>query len=157
LKFEFSLLIEIADRRISVLNGSGVEVEEFPVICGRKSHEGHKLMEGDERTPRGDYYICTINEKSKFTVFYGISYPNVEDGQRGLREALISKQEMDAIGTALKDRKRPPWDTRLGGEVGIHGGGIDRDGTRGCIGMRDQDALELRRYISLGTPVNIVY
>lgn len=156
-EFEFSLLIEIADRRLSVLDCSGAAVAEYPVICGRKSHEGHKRREGDERTPRGDYHICTINEKSMFTVFFGISYPNSEDGQRGLREGVISQRELEAIENAEKVRKRPPWDTGLGGEVGIHGGGIERDGTRGCIGMRDQDALALRKYISPGMPVRLVY
>jgi len=155
--YEYSLQIEIQGKSLKVIDVNGRVAEEFPVICGRKSHEGHKLQEGDERTPRGLYYICTINEKSQFTVFFGISYPGSEDALRGLQEGMISPQEYEAITSAEGERKRPPWDSKLGGEVGIHGGGIDRDGTRGCIGMRDQDALALRKYLSLGMPVKLEY
>ncbi len=154
---EYSLHIDIRGQNLKVVDSDSRVVADYPVICGRKSLEGHKFKEGDERTPRGQYNICTINERSEFTIFYGISYPNTEDALRGLREDLISQEEFEAISRADQEERRPPWDTGLGGKVGIHGGGIDRDGTQGCIGMRDQDALALKKYISVGIPVNLEY
>jgi hypothetical protein len=45
------------------------------------------------------------------------------------------------------------WKTPLGGEVMIHGGGSTRTGTAGCVGLDDEDILELYEAIGLGTPV----
>jgi len=124
------------------------EAERFPIICGRNSFEGTKMREGDQRTPRGEYYICYINDKSKFTLFFGLSYPNKEDAQRGLEANLIDEKDFGRISSAIDKKERPPWNTPLGGEVGIHGGGIDRDGTRGCIALKDEDVLILGKYIN---------
>ena len=153
----FRILVELRRRRLLVLDGEGGTGVEYPVICGRRSHEGSKEIEGDEKTPRGHYYICTINKKSEFTLFFGISYPGAEDARRGLERGLIGEQQYGDIVDAISKGKRPPWNTPLGGEVGIHGGGIDRDGTRGCIGMRDEDVMSLKRYVFSGMPVDIVY
>lgn len=128
----------------------------YPVITGRNSHLGTKEREGDQRTPRGDYYICTINEQSQFTLFFGISYPDVKDALWGFENEIITQEQKEKILRASALKERPPWDTPLGGEVGIHGGGIDRDGTRGCIGMRDEDVLDLKQFIKTGMPVGII-
>ena len=64
---------------------------------------------------------------------------------------------MHDIIHANEKRIRPPWNTPLGGEIGIHGGGINRDGTRGCIGMRDEDVIELGEYVGIGDVVVIEY
>jgi hypothetical protein len=152
---EYSIYINLERKELQVINDREESVKRFPVIYGRNSHSGKKESEGDQKTPRGKYYICTINEKSKFTLFFGLSYPNREDAEQALKEGRISQDDYRRILEALSKQRRPPWDTPLGGETGIHGGGIDRDGTRGCIGMRDDDIISLKYYIRMNMEVVI--
>ena len=85
--YEYSLLIEIQGKSLKVIDANGRVAEKFPVICGSKIPmrviNCRKVTSGLQV---GLYYICTINEKSQFTVFYGISYPGSEDALRGLQE-----------------------------------------------------------------------
>lgn len=116
---------------------------------------GAKIREGDGRTPEGKYYICTKNAASKFTLFLGISYPNVEDAVRGIAQGLLTQEEFEAIKTANQEGKRPSWDTSLGGKIGIHGMGTSQDWTAGCIAMEDQDICWLWEQVELGDHVEI--
>lgn len=119
------------------------------------SPEGGKLRDGDGRTPEGTYYICTKNPVSRFTLFMGISYPNIRDAARGLEEKLISEEEYHLIYESIKDKRRPSWDTPLGGKLGIHGMGNSRDWTAGCIAMEDKDIKWLWDRVALGDAVKI--
>ena len=115
-----------------------------------------KIQEGDGRTPEGQFFVCTKNSKSKYYKALGISYPSKEDALRGLKMGFITKKEYDAIVYAIDHGKRPPWFTKLGGAVCIHGGGIGWDWTRGCIALRNADVQELFEVTPVGTPVTII-
>jgi len=115
-----------------------------------------KIKAGDGRTPEGRYFICNKNPKSKYYKSLGISYPSKEDAKRGLEMGFISKKQYEAIVYAIDHGKRPPWFTRLGGAVCIHGGGIGWDWTRGCIALRNADVQELFEVTRVGTPVIII-
>ena len=52
-----------------------------------------KLREGDGATPEGDFYVFVKNNKSAYYLSLGVSYPNVEDAARGLRDGLITKAQ----------------------------------------------------------------
>ncbi len=116
---------------------------------------GDKVREGDGRTPEGEFYVCVKNEKSKFCLSLGLSYPNAEDAERGLREGLITREQHVQISSAVGRGARPPWDTALGGEIFIHGGGTARDWTRGCVALADEHVRELFDAVPLGTHVRI--
>lgn len=149
-------MINLGQSKLDVISPDGSISASFPVIYGRNSHLGTKEREGDQRTPRGKYYVCTINGKSWFTLFFGLSYPGREDAHNAHGEGRIALEALEEIIGCIDKMKRPPWDTPLGGQIGIHGGGIDRDGTRGCIGMKDEDVLKLAEYVKMGTPVVIL-
>lgn len=117
--------------------------------------EGHKQREGDGRTPEGSYYICTRNPRSRFYLFLGLSYPNTRDAQAGLRAGYIAQEQHDAIVQAERSRQRPPWDTPLGGEIGLHGQGSSYDWTLGCIALEDAEVRELWEVLKVGDPVLI--
>lgn len=119
------------------------------------SPEGQKLRDGDGRTPEGKYYICTKNRQSKFTLFLGISYPNIQDAERGLEQGLISREEFEHIKASIESGKRPCWETTLGGKIGIHGMGSSRDWTAGCIAMDDEDIMWLWDRAEIGDTVEI--
>ena len=62
----------------------------------------------------------------------------------------------DAIVRAIQHKQRPPWNTPLGGEVMLHGGGTTAgDWTWGCVALANPDIKELFAAIPLGTPVRI--
>lgn len=133
---------------------NGALARSFQIALGF-SPMGNKLRDGDGRTPEGNYYICTKNPKSKFTLFLGISYPNIQDAERGLTEGLLSPDEYELIKQAINEKKRPCWETALGGKIGIHGMGASRDWTAGCIALEDDDIRWIWEQTELGEQVEI--
>jgi murein L,D-transpeptidase YafK len=124
--------------------------------CGLGSRPvGHKQRAGDACTPEGQYYVCTRNRRSKFHLFLGISYPNADDAAAARREGRISPEEHRTVAEAIAVGRQPPWDTPLGGEIGLHGGGTWSDWTLGCIALENQAIEELWGQLELGDPVII--
>lgn len=118
--------------------------------------EGDKVKQGDGKTPEGEFYIFTKNSQSKFYLSLGLSYPNIEDAERGLREKLISRRQHDAIVKAINEEKMPPQNTNLGGEIYIHGGGSGKDWTWGCVAVENEEIKEIFEAVSVGTEVTIL-
>lgn len=98
---------------------------------------GHKTMEGDGRTPEGDYVIDRRNPDSSFHLSVGISYPNARD-----------------IEVARNLGVSP------GGDIFIHGtprkfARGDRDWTWGCIAVSNDDIEDIYAMVKDGTPISI--
>lgn len=98
---------------------------------------GHKLREGDRRTPEGDYIIDRRNPNSAFHLSIGLSYPNELDRERA---------EMNG------------W--RPGGDIFIHGQGprfqrVRGDWTDGCIAVTDRQMEDIYAMVRDGTPIRI--
>jgi murein L,D-transpeptidase YafK len=97
---------------------------------------GHKLYEGDGRTPEGRYRIDRRNPKSSFHLSLGISYPNRLDAARA-----------HAIG------RRP------GGDIFIHGTPSEMEGkddwTAGCIAVTNRQIEEIYAMVRTGTLIDI--
>lgn len=148
------VVIRRGARRLDLFEGDRL-LKSYRAAMGSRA-EGDKEREGDRTTPLGSFYICTRNDKSRFHLFLGLSYPAPEDAERGLARGMVTKAERDEILRAHRERRCPPWKTRLGGEVGIHGGGAGRDWTIGCIALSNEDVEELWKVLKLGDPVTIV-
>ena len=149
-----ALLIYKARRELELYDGERL-VKTYRIALGLNPVDD-KRKEGDGCTPEGEFYICTKNDRSRFHLFLGLSYPNQEDAERGLENGLITEEEHQLILDALAERKRPLWDTRLGGEIGIHGGGADAHWTQGGIALDNKDIEELFMVVDLGSPVKIL-
>jgi murein L,D-transpeptidase YafK len=147
------LVIRKKARELSLYDGPEL-LRSYRVALGANT-AGAKEREGDRRTPEGAFYLCTRNDASRFHKFMGLSYPAPPDAARGLRANLISRAEHDAILDAHRKKECPPWKTALGGEVGIHGGGADRDWTLGCIALSNAAVDELWAALKTGDPVQI--
>lgn len=103
---------------------------------------GHKEVEGDGKTPEGQYYIDSKNPNSAYHLNLGISYPNEQDRERA-----------QAMGQSA------------GGDIKIHGlkngfGFIgedhsEKDWTAGCIAVTNEEMEELYRSVSVNTPIEI--
>lgn len=147
------IIVKKAERKLYLYSGKKL-VRSYRVGLGT-SPVGDKVREGDRRTPEGDFYIFTKNDKSAFYLSLGLSYPNAAHAQRGLRDGLINQAQYDSIMSALNRKKAPPQNTRLGGDIYIHGNGSSSDWTWGCVALEDRDIRELFDEVSVGTPVTI--
>jgi murein L,D-transpeptidase YafK len=114
-----------------------------------------KQREGDGATPEGEFYVFVKNNRSAYYLSLGVSYPNVEDADRGLRDGLITKAEHASIVEAIKKKKAPPQYTKLGGLIYIHGNGAGSDWTLGCVALENNEMKELYDAVTVGTPVTI--
>jgi len=97
--------------------------------------EGDKKVEGDGKTPEGNYHISYLNPASRFHLSLKVSYPNAAD-----------VAEARALGQSP------------GGDIFIHGqGGIGRvgDWTWGCISVTNEEVEEIYSMVRVGTPISI--
>ncbi len=103
---------------------------------------GHKLQEGDQRTPEGNYVLDYKKSNSSFYKAIHVSYPNVEDKKRAKRLGV-----------------------NPGGFIMIHGqkNGFEWlsilarlfDWTDGCIAVKNFEMDEIWDAVDVGTPIQI--
>ncbi|MGO1463666.1 MAG: L,D-transpeptidase family protein [Oleiphilaceae bacterium] len=134
------VLVSKKKRRLDLMNGEEI-VRSYRISLG-DNPEGHKLYEGDERTPEGEYTLDWRNSGSSFYKSIHISYPSAKD-----REMAES------------------WGLNPGGSIMIHGlpnGEEDMafaytglDWTNGCIAVNNQEMDEIWQLVNDGTPIRI--
>ena len=147
------IVVTKSKRSLQLYSASTV-VRTYRVALGLSPVED-KIRAGDRRTPEGDFYICMKNSHSQFYLSLELSYPNQKHADRGLRDGLITRAQYNQIVSALNRKRVPPQNTRLGGELFIHGNGSQRDWTWGCVALDDKDIRELFDVLPVGTPVTI--
>jgi len=147
------LLAEKSRRTLTVFS-DGRPVKTYRIALGTDPVRP-KEREGDGRTPEGTFFVCVKNSESRYHRSLGLSYPSAPDAERGIREKLINQREHRAILDAVRHYRKPPWNTKLGGEIMIHGGGTTHDWTEGCLALSDSDIEELYPRIPLGTEAEI--
>ena len=135
------------------LSQYGRTIGQWSAKLGRESSAGDKKRQGDEITPSGTFYVCTKNDKSQYYLALGLSYPGIEDAERGLKDGLITQEQYHAIVEANEKGQQPPWDTPLGGAIEIHG--AQGGETAGCIAMTNDVMDVLWQYCNVGVPVTI--
>jgi len=140
-------------RKLQLFSGQTL-LAEYPIALSARP-EGAKEREGDRKVPEGDYFICEKHPSRRFYLFLGLSYPSIADAERGVRQGLIDSRQAQAIRRAIQSGRCPPWDTPLGGAIGLHGGGTWRDWTLGCIALNDTDIETLYLLLQIGDPVRI--
>lgn len=135
------VLVRKEERRLYLLSGDQV-VRSYRIGLG-DNPSGHKLYEGDERTPEGEYVLDWRNPNSDFYKSIHISYPNDQD--RELASA---------------------WGLDPGGSIMIHGlptgvgdmafAYLGLDWTNGCIAVSNEEMDEIWQLVADGTPIRIV-
>ncbi len=147
------VVIKKSERLLELFDGENL-IKTYKIALGF-APEGDKKCDGDGKTPEGEFYIFTGNDKSKYYLSLGLSYPNIDDAKRGLKDEIITQKEHDEIIKAIREKRMPPQNTKLGGEIYIHGGGIKTDWTRGCIALEDAGIKEIFDAVSVGANVRI--
>ncbi len=135
------VIVRKADRKLYLMRGDEV-LRTFNVALGL-SPDGHKLREGDFRTPEGTYRLSGRNPNSEFYLAIQISYPGPADVVRAAAEGV------------------PP-----GGSIMIHGlpnrpsRPIEyyrtRDWTNGCIAVSNSDMVDIWLMTPDNTPIQIL-
>lgn len=158
------IFVDKSERRMVVHMAHGYH-ESFRVALGPEP-VGDKELEGDGRTPEGEFYVCHRIRHDRFHRFLGLSYPGPEDAQRGEALGLLMPIEIRAIHRAFRQRGMPPWRTALGGNVGIHGYGRRQDRARrhtagedwtdGCVAVTNEEIERIYAHVRVGTRVVIV-
>lgn len=158
------LVVKKGEYALTLYDGE-MPLKTYPIALGF-APRGDKELEGDGRTPEGEFYVCQKVEhpvqRYLGTRWLRLSYPMPDDAERGLAQGLITPHEYEAIIGAAAAKGIPPQKTRLGGGIGIHGGGYLRNGeivrnwTLGCIALFDADIEEFYDLIPLGTPVVVL-
>jgi len=160
---DYDIVITKSKQELAVVKGDQT-VKYFRIATG-KGGNGTKREQGDQKTPVGIYKIIDFKNNSQFHLFMQIDYPNLLDAWYGYKNNIISADEFKKIAVAYKSRQKPPQDTRLGGYIGIHGIGQQNDEqlqihngynwTNGCIALTNEQIMELKQYVAIGTKVII--
>lgn len=130
------------ERKLYAITGAET-VASFNVALGR-SPRGHKVQEGDGRTPEGRYHIVGARHDSDYYLSLEISYPDAEDRHRARQLGVhpggqIMIHGLDpAIGREWKDRH---WLFNW---------------TNGCVAVTNAEMEWLWDSVALGTPIEIL-
>lgn len=133
--------VDKSARTLTLLRGTDV-IKTYPVSLG-SAPDGHKLREGDRRTPEGRYSIDSRNPRSRFHLGLHISYPNAADRLDAQRRGVTP-----------------------GGDIMIHGlpNGLSwldrlhlrRDWTDGCVAVTNSEMEEIWAHVATGTAIEIL-
>jgi murein L,D-transpeptidase YafK len=145
-KSKIFLLIDKSDFKMYVRIGSQI-LKDYPVVFGKNTVDD-KLMQGDNCTPEGTFYMISKYPHKEWSKFIWLNYPNEESRRKH---------------NAAKMNGQIPKNAKIGGEVGIHGvpKGMDfliitrYNWTLGCISMKNKDVDELYPYILKTTKIEI--
>jgi hypothetical protein len=148
------LYVQKTERRLLLVDNK-VLLRDYPIALGFQP-KGDKYMRGDGRTPEGDFFVCVKNPSSKYYKGFGVNYPSPKHAEEAYLVGAITKEEYLRILRANEKGTLPPDNTRLGGDIFIHGGGAGRDWTLGCVALSNCDIEELFDVIPVGTPVKIL-
>ena len=145
-KTGYSIIIDKSDYELNVYDENGWLVA-YPVVFGNNDL-GDKMVEGDRKTPEGNFSIVSMKVHNKWDRFMLLDYPTPD-----------SYAKFDA----RKQAGIIPQNAKIGGGIGIHGTwphedySVDRysNWTLGCISMKNEHVEELYRMITVGTKVTI--
>lgn len=134
------ILVKKAAKELTLYSGVTV-IKTYKVALG-KDPVGHKIRQGDRKTPEGMYFIDARNENSKYHLALHISYPD-----------------------AIDDYKARNLGSTPGGGIMIHGTGEEYEWmgklhasinwTDGCIAVTNEEIEEIWNLVPDGTLIEI--
>ncbi|MFO1351995.1 MAG: L,D-transpeptidase [Gammaproteobacteria bacterium] len=155
------ILIDTRADRLAVIGDEGPLAVFDHIAIGRGA--GIKQRRGDAITPIGSFRVVSVNRASRFHLFLGLDYPNLEHAALANRAGKLGDSAFAAIRNALKQGRTPPQTTALGGAIGVHGIGggnprvhaADIDWTNGCIALTDRQIDRVATLVKVGARVEI--
>ncbi|MEZ5593074.1 MAG: L,D-transpeptidase [Gammaproteobacteria bacterium] len=161
LAFQPWLLVDTKAEKVIVFGAEG-PLDVFDNIALGVRGAGLKQRRGDELTPLGSFQVGWFNRASRFDLFIGLNYPNLEYATLAYYDGRINESTYQRIKRALARGERPPQDTLLGGYIGLHGTGAgdpevheNFNWTNGCIALTNEQIHRLARWVKPGTRVEV--
>ena len=155
------ILVDTDSRVLQVLRGTRVVASFEGVAIGRYG-KSYFRRKGDNRTPLGKFRIGWITSNTRYHLFLGLTFPDLEAADRALQDGGIDEAQWQAIRRASVAGKTPPQNTPLGGNIGLHGVGKgdvevheQYNWTNGCVALTNAQIDQLVRWVKVGTPVEI--
>jgi murein L,D-transpeptidase YafK len=131
-----------SERKMELLY-RGSAIRTYEISLG-DSPVGHKEMQGDERTPEGDYVIDYRNPNSHYHLSLHISYPDKKDKESARKKGVKPGGLIMIHGLPNKFA----WAAKLF---------AGRDWTDGCIAVNDNNQIEeIWNLVPNGTPISIL-
>lgn len=133
--------VDKSERKMHLIQSSKI-VKSYDIALGRNP-KGHKIQEGDKRTPEGRYFLNWINEKSNYYRSIQINYPNKKDinyaKMKGVNPGgfIMIHGQKNGYGT-YNSKKKYDW-------------------TSGCIAISNQEIDEFLSLVKIGTPIEIYW
>lgn len=118
-------------------------IYKFKISLG-KNPKGHKLKQGDFKTPIGRYTITLKRCDKKYYRAIYISYPDSEDLTRGAKSGVN-------VGSGITIHSQPTWNADGKGDEYT----LSRDWTQGCIAITTADMQILWSRLKIATPIEI--
>jgi len=118
-------------------------IYKFKISLG-KNPKGHKLKQGDFKTPIGKYTITLKRCDKKYYRAIYISYPDSKDLTRGAKSGVN-------VGSGITIHSQPTWNADGKGDEYT----LSRDWTQGCIAITTADMQILWSRLKIATPIEI--
>ncbi len=134
------LVVHKSKRRLELLK-DGAVVAEYPIRLGLNP-AGHKMHEGDFRTPEGHYYLSRRNPRSDYFLSIEVSYPNEADRRRARGNGKAAGGSIMIHGQPNVPRKPADYYAR-------------NDWTDGCIAVSNSDMVDIWLRTRVGLPIDI--
>lgn len=140
------IVVDKSDYELKVYDEEGWYAT-YPVVFGSKDLSD-KLMEGDRKTPEGNFKVISKRPHQKWHKMLMLDYPT--------QDSYAKFNQRKAAG-------KIPRTARIGGGIAIHGTWPHDDlsvddftnWTNGCVSLKNEDLDELDSYLPIGTRVTI--
>jgi murein L,D-transpeptidase YafK len=134
------LVVHKSKRRLELLQ-DGAVIAEYPIRLGLNP-AGHKMHEGDFRTPEGHYYLSRRNPRSDYFLAIEVSYPNDADRRHARGNGKQPGGSIMIHGLPNVPRKTADYYAR-------------NDWTDGCIAVSNSDMVDIWLRTRVGLPIDI--
>ena len=137
------VVVKKSERKLQLIQ-NGEVLREYRIALGDRPR-GHKMRQGDERTPEGDYILDWRNPNSRFHKSIHVSYPNSRD----LRFARFMGADAGGM-IMIHGQPNHIRSAKIKAEYKT------RDWTDGCIAVQNHEMDEIWRTVRNGTPIKIM-
>jgi len=135
------VMIHKAERQLQLIS-DGKVLHEYQISLGRQP-VGHKVQQGDQRTPEGIYTIDWRHESPAYNLSMHLDYPNLKDKMAAYKKDVDPGGMIMIHGTPI-DEDYPEWYFK----------GLDW--TNGCIALGNTEMREVWNLVPDGTLVEIL-
>jgi murein L,D-transpeptidase YafK len=135
------VVVRKSERKLYLMKGDQV-MRTFKIALGLEP-QGHKLKEGDFRTPEGQYALVERNADSDFFLSIRISYPNDSDVRKARSRGVAPGGQIMIHGQPNNPSRSVEYYRRA-------------DWTNGCIAVSNSDMVDIWLMTGRNTPIQIL-